>query len=152
MTMNSVWYKFHSILITRIYGGYRTLVWMVVVYTWGYSMIKMRYIDGVPLWPTFARWMTRSNFVQHSPPVAVLEDIDLVGVVQTLVTKCMESDEICNEFYLQLIKQTTDTPPGESTEKLLVVFFECGLKDCSVVNKVFTLYSQYEWRATRYKK
>ncbi len=45
--------------------------------------------------------------------VAVLEDNDLITVVQTLITKCMESEELCNEFYLQLIKQTTDTPSGK---------------------------------------
>ncbi|ELU17223.1 hypothetical protein CAPTEDRAFT_210514 [Capitella teleta] len=40
---------------------------------------------------------------------AVLEDMDLVVVMQTLITKCMENKDLCNEFYLQLIKQTTDT-------------------------------------------
>lgn len=44
--------------------------------------------------------------------LAVLEDMDLVVVVQTLITKCMENDDLCNEFYLQLIKQTTDTHSG----------------------------------------
>ena len=45
---------------------------------------------------------------------AILEDMDLVVVVQTLIIKCMENDDLCNEFYLQLIKQTTDTQAGEA--------------------------------------
>ena len=45
---------------------------------------------------------------------AVLEEADMSGVVQTLITKCMESDDLCNEFFLQLIKQTTDCPPGKN--------------------------------------
>ena len=35
-----------------------------------------------------------------------------MGVVQTLVAKCIESEDLCNEFYLQLIKETTETPSG----------------------------------------
>ena len=51
-----------------------------------------------------------NNFVSFA---AVLEEADMAGVVQTLITKCMESDDLCNEFYLQLIKQTSDCPPGK---------------------------------------
>lgn len=50
---------------------------------------------------------------------AILEDMDLVVVMQTLITKCMENKDMCNEFYLQLIKQTTDTKAGESLPFLI---------------------------------
>ncbi len=40
-------------------------------------------------------------------------EIDLIVVVQTLITKCMENEDLCNEFYLQLIKMTTDTQAGK---------------------------------------
>jgi len=44
---------------------------------------------------------------------ASLDDNDLVLVVQTLIHKCMENEHLCNEAFLQLIKQTTDTKTGE---------------------------------------
>ena len=66
-------------------------------------------------------------FCFSSVTKALLEDIDLVGLVQTFITKCMKSDDICNEFYLQLIKQTTDTPPGEL------------LRHCPACNQYFIL-------------
>jgi len=43
---------------------------------------------------------------------AALDDSDLVVVVQTLIHKCMENQNLCNEVYLQIIKQTTDTKTG----------------------------------------
>lgn len=43
---------------------------------------------------------------------AALDDNDLVVVVQTLIHKCMENENLCNEVYLQIIKQTTDTKTG----------------------------------------
>lgn len=59
----------------------------------------------------------RASFV-----LAALDDMDLVVVVQTLITKCMENESLCNEFYLQLIKQTTDTKTGQL---LRCVLFSC---------------------------
>ena len=31
-------------------------------------------------------------------------------MIQTVMQKCQETEALCNEFYLQLIKQTTDHP------------------------------------------
>ena len=45
-------------------------------------------------------------------PSDVLEAMDLVVVVQALIIKCIEKEVLCNEFYLQLIKQTTGTEFG----------------------------------------
>ena len=35
---------------------------------------------------------------------------DAATLVQVVVAKCIEKEALCNEFYLQLIKQTTDQP------------------------------------------
>ena len=35
---------------------------------------------------------------------------DAAMLVQVVVAKCIEKEALCNEFYLQLIKQTTDQP------------------------------------------
>ena len=34
----------------------------------------------------------------------------MVTLVQVAIQKCLEKEAICNEFYLQLIKQTTEQP------------------------------------------
>jgi MyTH4 domain len=52
--------------------------------------------------------------------VAALDDMDLILVVQTLIHKCMENENLCNECFLQLIKQTTDTKSG-----IFVVCINC---------------------------
>ncbi|XP_060082957.1 myosin-I heavy chain-like [Ylistrum balloti] len=38
------------------------------------------------------------------------EKPDYYGMVQRLMQKCLENDQLCNEFFLQLVKQTTDHP------------------------------------------
>ena len=39
-----------------------------------------------------------------------VEADDCVTMVQLATQKCLEKEALCNEFYLQLIKQTTDQP------------------------------------------
>ena len=39
-----------------------------------------------------------------------VEADDCVTMVQLAAQKCLEKESLCNEFYLQLIKQTTDQP------------------------------------------
>ena len=37
-------------------------------------------------------------------------NVDHTEMIQTVMLKCQETEALCNEFYLQLIKQTTDHP------------------------------------------
>ena len=37
-------------------------------------------------------------------------NVDHTEMIQTVMQKCQETEALCNEFYLQLIKQTTDHP------------------------------------------
>lgn len=64
---------------------------------------------------------------------AVLEEADMAAVVQTLITKCMESDDLCNEFYLQLIKQTTDCFTGTFTTVQTRYIYKCH-SECMTLN------------------
>lgn len=38
------------------------------------------------------------------------DDIGHISLVQNVIARCLEKEDVCNEFYLQLIKQTTDQP------------------------------------------
>ncbi|XP_059160288.1 unconventional myosin heavy chain 6-like isoform X2 [Physella acuta] len=42
-------------------------------------------------------------------------ELEKMNLLQGLMQKCLESDFICNEFYLQLVKQTTDHPDPNSS-------------------------------------
>lgn len=42
------------------------------------------------------------------------EDSGHVLLVQTVIGKCLEKEDVCNELYLQLVKQTTDQPDANS--------------------------------------
>ena len=35
---------------------------------------------------------------------------DAITLTQLVISKCLDKEILCNEFYLQLIKQTTDQP------------------------------------------
>ena len=50
-----------------------------------------------------------------------VEPDDLVTLVQVMLQKCLDKEAYCNEFYLQLIKQTTEQPGqrGQNTYKFL---------------------------------
>ena len=39
-----------------------------------------------------------------------MDQEDAVTLVQLVVSKCLDREILCNELYLQLIKQTTDQP------------------------------------------
>ena len=39
-----------------------------------------------------------------------MEQEDAITLVQLVVSKCLDKEILCNELYLQLIKQTTDQP------------------------------------------
>ena len=39
-----------------------------------------------------------------------VEADDCVTMIQLATQKCLEKEALCNEFYLQLVKQTTDQP------------------------------------------
>lgn len=39
-----------------------------------------------------------------------VEPEDCITMVQLAIQKCLEKESLCNEFYLQLVKQTTDQP------------------------------------------
>ena len=45
-----------------------------------------------------------------------MEQEDAITLVQLVVSKCLDKEILCNELYLQLIKQTTDQP-GDSVSK-----------------------------------
>lgn len=39
-----------------------------------------------------------------------MDQEDAITLVQLVVSKCLDREILCNELYLQLIKQTTDQP------------------------------------------
>ncbi|KAL4238111.1 hypothetical protein ACF0H5_002823 [Mactra antiquata] len=66
--------------------------------------------------------------------------IDHVEMIQTVMQKCQEVEALCNEFYLQLIKQTTDHPdPNSNVNKrnwqLMCVATSCVVPSNSRVMK-----------------
>ena len=49
-----------------------------------------------------------------SSPGLELEDPSTEALVQMVIAKCLEKEALCNEFYMQLIKQSTDQPDPNS--------------------------------------
>ncbi|XP_035824689.1 myosin-I heavy chain [Aplysia californica] len=59
----------------------------------------------------FTQILIYAGIEEHADP----SDPERISLVQMLMQKCLESDFTCNEFYLQLVKQTTDHPDPNST-------------------------------------
>ncbi|KJE90233.1 myosin-X [Capsaspora owczarzaki ATCC 30864] len=53
------------------------------------------------------------------------DDTDRSTMVQMVLAKCLEKDSLCNEFFLQLIKQTTDQADINSKSNLQAWRFLC---------------------------
>eukprot|EP00800_Vazella_pourtalesii_P006621 TRINITY_DN1866_c1_g1_i1.p1 TRINITY_DN1866_c1_g1~~TRINITY_DN1866_c1_g1_i1.p1 ORF type:complete len:833 (-),score=245.32 TRINITY_DN1866_c1_g1_i1:10-2508(-) len=49
-----------------------------------------------------------------SSPGVELEDTSIEVLIQVVIAKCLEKEALCNEFYMQLIKQSTDQPDPNS--------------------------------------
>lgn len=72
---------------------------------------------------------------------------DCVTMVQLAIQKCLEKEALCNEFYLQLIKQTTDQPDPNGRINTQNWRFMCLI--CGVVvprNRVILSYLQTHLR------
>ncbi|XP_076097464.1 myosin-VIIa-like isoform X5 [Mytilus galloprovincialis] len=68
------------------------------------------------------------------------EKPDLMSLVQSLMNTCLDNDQLCNEFYLQLAKQTTDHPdPNSQVNKrnwqLMAVTTSCTFPSNTRVQK-----------------
>lgn len=57
--------------------------------------------------------------LQSSGGYAQEGDHEHVLLIQAVLQKCLEMEDVCNEFYLQLIKQTTDQPDANSKINVL---------------------------------
>ena len=72
---------------------------------------------------------------------------DCVSMVQLAIQKCLEREALCNEFYLQLIKQTTDQPEPNGRINIQNWRFMCLV--CGVVvprNRIILNYLQMHLR------
>lgn len=72
---------------------------------------------------------------------------DCVSMVQLALQKCLEKEVLCNEFYLQLVKQTTDQPEPNGRINIQNWRFMCLV--CGVVvprNRVILNYLQTHLR------
>ena len=54
-----------------------------------------------------------------------MDQEDAITLVQLVISKCLDREILCNELYLQLIKQTTDQPGGPcSALKLCKLYWD----------------------------
>ena len=70
-----------------------------------------------------------------------------MSMVQLAIQKCLEKEALCNEFYLQLVKQTTDQPDPNGRINIQNWRFMCLL--CGVVvprNRIILNYLQAHLR------
>lgn len=78
------------------------------------------------------------NGVMSSGGFEVPDDSTLVLLVQNVLGRCLEKEELCDEFFLQLIKQTTDVPdPNGRTNKQNWRFMALACSVVAPMNKVF---------------
>lgn len=57
----------------------------------------------------------------------MLEETDLIIVAQTLLIKCLDNDSLCNEIFLQLMKQTTRPSSGKYRHIVFGVKLAAGI-------------------------
>ena len=90
---------------------------------------------------------TPTNYIGITPSSGSgfdeIDPEDCVSMVQLAIHKCLEKEALCNEFCLQLIKQTTDQPEPNGRINIQNWRFMCLI--CGVVvprNRVILNYLQ----------
>lgn len=93
----------------------------------------------------------------------VAGDENDVMLIQNVIGRCLEKEDVCNEMYLQLLKQTTDQPDANSTinqknwqffclllgvvvprNKLILNYIQCHLRICVLETSTEeALYAQF---------
>lgn len=98
--------------------------------------------------PSFSVYMYVKGIVPSSGSgFEEVDPDDCVTMVQLAIQKCLEKEALCNEFYLQLIKQTTDQPDPNGRINIQNWRFLCLV--CGVVvprNRVILNYLQAHLR------
>lgn len=78
-----------------------------------------------------------------------MDQEDAITLVQLVISKCLDREILCNELYLQLVKQTTDQP-GElycmSTQALQChLVFETGFCSCTLSSSFHPPSHSFPW-------
>lgn len=90
---------------------------------WSYTRVLLRqpvlmhahdHLDTLAL-RMFNSLLTFANWDATERP-----ESERILVVQLLIHKCLENEDLCNEFYMQLIKQTTDNTGEEMSLKISI--------------------------------